>query len=67
MLSLGEGRLWSQQLMIPQPTVSDAHIIRGCTAVTKLRVLAPSSQARLHGVSHNEASPMPIVPFVAHK
>ena len=40
-LSLGEGRLWSRLLMLPRPTVSDAHILR-----TSLSPSCASLQAR---------------------
>ena len=46
-MSLVEGRLWSKLLMLPRPTVSDAHHFI-FWPVSKLR-----PQASLHGVNHN--------------
>ena len=58
--SLAEGRLWSRLLMLPIPTVYDAHILRTSLSPCK----CPCKQGHLHGVSHHIASPMPTLAFV---
>ena len=48
-----------KERLIPQPTLSEAHIVR--------TLLSPScvslQQGHLHGVSHHLASPMPVTCF----